>query len=97
MTGRSQTLPWWLERRRGKDDRKQNTLVRVGVAHVRDLTRDGRWSTYVVSVHKKMGGNMLPSPTNLARLGHFPPASQAWHLAGPVFKTRCIFSLSACA
>jgi len=22
MTGRSQTLPWWLGRRRGKDDRK---------------------------------------------------------------------------
>jgi hypothetical protein len=28
----------------------------------------------------------LPSPTNLAaRLGHFPPASQAGRLAGPVF------------
>ncbi len=23
---------------------------------LRDLTRDGRWSTYDVSVHKKMGG-----------------------------------------
>ncbi len=27
----------------------------------------------------------LPSPTILARLGHFPPASQAGRLAGPVF------------
>ncbi len=27
MTGRSQTLPWWLGEERGKDDRKQNTLV----------------------------------------------------------------------
>jgi len=26
MTGRSQTLPWWLGRR-GKDNRKQNTLA----------------------------------------------------------------------
>jgi hypothetical protein len=55
----------------------------------RDLTRDGRWSTYDVSVHKlTMGGSfrgkcanggqplMLPSPTKLARPGHFPPASQ---------------------
>jgi hypothetical protein len=29
MTGRSRTLPWWLEERRGKDDRKQNTLAPV--------------------------------------------------------------------
>jgi hypothetical protein len=27
MTGRSQTLPWWLVERRGKDDRNQNTLA----------------------------------------------------------------------
>jgi hypothetical protein len=27
----------------------------------------------------------LPSPTKLARLGHFPPASQEGRLAGPVF------------
>jgi hypothetical protein len=61
---------------------------------VRDFTRDGRWSTYDVSVLKKMGGGggdahrpplKLPSPTNLARLDHFPPASQAGRLAGPVF------------
>jgi hypothetical protein len=26
MTGRTQTLPWWLGRM-GKDDRKQNTLA----------------------------------------------------------------------
>jgi hypothetical protein len=29
----------------------------------------------------------IPSPTKLARLGHFPPASQACRLAGPVFYT----------
>jgi hypothetical protein len=41
---------------------------------VRDLTRGGRWSTYDVSVVKKMegGGGAI-----LARLGHFPPVSQA--------------------
>jgi hypothetical protein len=27
MTGRSQTLPWWLGEEGGKDDRKQNTLA----------------------------------------------------------------------
>jgi hypothetical protein len=70
---------------------------------VRDLTRDGRWSTYDVSVRKKMGGGgicaetgyplKLPSLTNLARLGQFPPASQAGRLAGPVFYVHiCPFS-----
>ena len=53
---------------------------------VRDFTQDGRWSTYDVSVRKKIGGGIcaetgyplkLPSPTNLARLGHFPPVSKA--------------------
>ncbi len=56
---------------------------------VRDLTRDGKWSTYDVSVLKltnvsftgkcaRMENTLkLPSPTKLARLGHFPPASQA--------------------
>jgi hypothetical protein len=60
---------------------------------VRDFTRDRIWSTYDVSVRKKRGGGCtetgyplkLPSPTNLARLGHFPPVSQAGRLAGPVF------------
>jgi hypothetical protein len=60
---------------------------------VRDFSRDGRWSTHDVSVSKKMGERCaqtgyplkLPLPTNLARLGHFPPASQAGRLAGPVF------------
>ncbi len=64
---------------------------------VRDFTRDSRWSTYDVRVRKKMWGKMrtnripskattwLPPPTNLAQLGHFPPASQAGRLAGPVF------------
>jgi hypothetical protein len=33
-----------------------------------------------------MGNTLkLPSPTKLAQLGHFPPASQAARLAGPVF------------
>jgi hypothetical protein len=37
----------------------------------------------------------LPLPTKLARLGHFPPASQAGRLVGPVFyalqiKGRCL-------
>ncbi len=35
---------------------------------------------------------MLPSPTKLSRLGHFPPASQAGRLAGPVFYVY-VFSL----
>jgi hypothetical protein len=60
---------------------------------VRDLTRDSRWSTYDVSVLKLSNvsfrgkcarmGNILkiPSPTKLARLGHFSPASQAGRLA----------------
>jgi hypothetical protein len=60
---------------------------------VRDFTRESRWSTYDVSVLKKMGGRCaqtghplkLPSPIKLARLGHFPPASQVGRLAGPVF------------
>jgi hypothetical protein len=69
---------------------------------VRDLTRDGRWSTDDVGVLKKMGGEgrcaqtghppKLPSPTKLARLGHFPPASQAGHLGGPLFYVY-VFSL----
>jgi hypothetical protein len=67
---------------------------------VPDFTRDGRWSTYDVSVRRKMGGEYaqtgyplkLLSPTNLARLGHFPPASQAGRLAGPVFYVY-VFSL----
>jgi hypothetical protein len=34
----------------------------------------------------RMGNTLkLTSPTKLARLGHFPPASQAGRLAGPVF------------
>jgi hypothetical protein len=71
---------------------------------VRVFTRDGRWSTYDVSVLKlsyvsfrgkcTRKGNTLkiPSPTKLARLGHFPPASQAGRLAGPVFYVY-VFSL----
>ncbi len=68
------------------------------------FNRDGRWSTYDVSVLKLSNvsfrgkcGRMentlkLQSPTKLARLGHFPPASQAGRLAGPVFYV-CVFSL----
>ncbi len=72
---------------------------------VRDLTRDGRWSTfYVHSVLRlsnvsfqgqcaRMWNSLkLPSPTKLARLGHFPPASQAGCLAGLVFYVF-VFSL----
>jgi hypothetical protein len=64
---------------------------------------DGVLSTYDVSVRKKMGGNMrrdrLPSKATISnksrrpRLGHFPPASQAGRLAGPVFYVHiCLFS-----
>ena len=71
---------------------------------VRDCTRDGRWSTYDVSVLKmgnvsfrekcaRMGNTLkIPSPTKLARLGHFPPASQAGRLDGPVFLLHIFFS-----
>jgi hypothetical protein len=62
-----------------------------------DLTRDGILSTYDESVLKlskvsfrgkcaRMGHPLkLPSPTKHAWLGHFPPASQAGCLAGPMF------------
>ncbi len=71
---------------------------------VRDLTRDGRWSTYNVSVHKLYNVSFrgkcapmrqplkLPSPTKLARSVHFPPASQEGRPAGPVFYVY-VFSL----
>ncbi len=67
---------------------------------VRDLTRDGRWSTYDVSVLKlsyvsfrgkcaRMGNTLQDTITNknFARLGDFPPARQAGRLAGPEFYT----------
>jgi hypothetical protein len=71
---------------------------------VRDLTLDDRWSNYDVSVLKlsnvsfrgkcaRMGNTLkIPSPTKIARLGHFPLASQAGRLAGPVFYVH-VFSL----
>jgi hypothetical protein len=72
-----------------------------------DLTRDGRLSTYDESVLKlskvsfrgkcaRTGHPLkLPSPTKPARLGHFPPASQAGRVAGPVFYAMLyIFSLA---
>jgi hypothetical protein len=74
---------------------------------VRDLTREGRWSTYNVSVLKlsnvsfqgkcaRIGNTLkLPSPTKLAWLGPFPPVSQAGRLAGQVFHVY-VFSLIAC-
>ncbi len=64
---------------------------------VRELTHDGRLSTNHESVLKlskvsfrgkyvHTGNHLkLPSPTKLARLGHFPPANQAGRLARPVF------------
>jgi hypothetical protein len=71
----------------------------TGPCRLRDLTRDGRWSTYDVSVlncpmfHSvenvqcaRMRNTLkVTSPTKLARLGHFLLASQAGRLAGPVF------------
>jgi hypothetical protein len=73
---------------------------------VRDLTSDGRWSTYNVSVLKLsnvsfrgkcacMGNSLkLPSTTNSPGwvIFHFPPASQEGCLAGPVFYVY-VFSL----
>ena len=62
------------------------------------------WSTYDESVLKlpkvsfwgkcaRTGHPLkLPSLTKLPRLGHFPPASQAWRLDGPVFYVY-VFSL----
>jgi hypothetical protein len=71
------------------------------------LTRDGRWSTYDVSVHKLYNVSFrgkfarrgqplnLPSLTKLAWPDHFPPDSQEGRLAGPVFYSRVyVFSLS---
>jgi hypothetical protein len=72
---------------------------------VRDLTRGGGLSTYDENVLKQskvsfrgkcarmLRPQKLPLPTKLARLGHFPPVSQAGRLAGSVFYTICIFSL----
>jgi hypothetical protein len=70
---------------------------------VRDLNRDGRWSTYNESVLKlskgsfrgkcaRTGHSLKLPPTKPARLGHFPPTSQSGRLAGPVFYVY-IFSL----
>ncbi len=85
-----------------KVERKMEYIVeeaRWPLPAVRDLTRYGGLSTYdeavlrlsKVSFRGKctcMGHPLkLPLPTKLARLGHFPPASQAGRLAGPVFYT----------
>ncbi len=69
---------------------------------VHDLTRDGRWSTYDVSVLKKMGGGVHTerTPSKTATITNktrpagsfFPPAWQAVRLAGPVFYVY-VFSL----
>ncbi len=62
---------------------------------VRDLTRDGRCSTYDASAFKLSNVSFrgkfasmentlkLQSPTKLAGLGHFPPDSQAGRPARP--------------
>jgi hypothetical protein len=77
----------------------------VSLPAVRDLTRDGRWSTYNVSVLKlynvsfrercaRMGNTLELASPKLERLGHFPPASQAGRLAVPVFYVNVyVFSL----
>ena len=71
---------------------------------VRNLTRGGGLSTYDENVLKQSKvsfrgkcarmwhSQKLPLPTKLARLGLFPPTSQAGRLAGPVFYVY-IFSL----
>jgi hypothetical protein len=76
---------------------------------VRDLTCDGRWSSYDVSVLKlsnvsfkgkcaRMGSTLkIPSPTKLARLGHFPPSSftsTTIFFLSNVFTPKIIFLLS---
>jgi hypothetical protein len=70
---------------------------------VRDLTRAGRWSMYDVSVLKmsnvsfrgkcaRLGNNLkITSPTKLAQPDHYPLASQAGRLAGPVFYVYVFF------
>ncbi len=77
-----------------------STIPHWPLPAVRDLNRDGRVSTYdelysscprQVSYRGKCARKghplKLPSPTKLARLGHFPPASHAGRLASPVFYT----------
>ncbi len=88
---------------RGYRLRKIHSTPHWPMPAVRDLTRDGRWSTYDVSVLKmsnvsfrgkcaRMGNTLkIPSPTKLARLCHFPPASQAGRRAGPVFYVNVFF------
>jgi hypothetical protein len=39
MTGTSQTLPWWLGRGRGKDDRKQNTSASLNIIIMKEFSR----------------------------------------------------------
>ncbi len=70
---------------------------------VRNLTRGGGLSTYDENVLKQSKvsfrgkcarmwhSQKLPLPTKLARLGHFPPVSQAGRLAESVFYTICTF------
>ncbi len=84
-----------------------NAIPNWPLPAVRDLARDGRWSTYDVSVLNLSNASFrgkwagmenslnIPSPTKLARLGHVLPASQAGRHAGPVFYimyTVCLFS-----
>jgi hypothetical protein len=98
-----ETLTQYITCNRGERWESICIMGRRPLLDVRDFTRDGRWSTHDESVRKKMGGGggkctqtgcplKLPSPTNLARLGHFPPASQVGRLAGPLFYVY-VFSL----
>ncbi len=49
-------------------------MGRRPLSAVRDLTRDGRWSTYDVNVLKKMGGKMRTDRTK----GVGPSTTLAW-------------------
>jgi hypothetical protein len=57
MTGRSQPLPWWLGGRRGKDDRKQNSLalgpVAQGYGRFGSMVKR-KFSNDVVILHTKI-------------------------------------------
>jgi hypothetical protein len=80
----------------------EGNWVRMAIPHwplpdVRDLTRYGRWSTYDVSVLKLTNVSFREKCAGVGNtLGHFPPASQAGRLAGPVFYVY-VFSLSMAA
>ena len=97
---RESPRPVSLLTRHNNSDKKSLTVRLMGrrpLPAVRDLTRDGRWSTYDVSV-SKMGGKMrtdrTPYKATITNKSYkqFPPASLAGRLAGPVFYVY-VFSL----